>query len=76
MQHQHDTPMFQPVTDGSSIWKCRRQTQQTDRGTQLDFRIKSVHVLTLCEVLGEKVEIRLNVSHRKLNFYEDHFSLV
>ena len=62
------TPLFQPVTDRSSIWRGRKKTHQIDRDIRFSHEI--VHVLMSCAVFRENVQLKKKkiISHDNLNF--------
>ena len=70
------TPLFQPVTDGSSTWKGRKKTHQIDRDIRFSHDI--VHVLMSCVVLRENVQLEKKkiISHINLNFVLSQIYLI
>ena len=70
------TPLFQPVTDGSSTWKGRKKTHKIDRDIRFSHDI--VHVLMSCVVLRENVQIEKKkiISHNNLNFVLSRIYLI
>jgi len=70
------TPLFQPVTDGSSTWRGHKKTHQIDRDIRFSHDIG--HVLMSCVVLRENVQLEKKkiISHNNLNFVLSRIHLI
>ena len=71
------TPMVQPVSDGSSSWRGRRETHQIDSESLIKFRIKEICVLKFCVYYWRKYQYLLEgiISHKNLIFVSLRISL-
>ena len=64
------TPLFQPVMEGSSPCRGRRETHKSDRKGLLKFHIKEDRVLIFCVFYPWKYQYLLEeiISHKNLKF--------